>query len=358
MFMELLELGIAAAKANNRTEARMYLEAATLTDPNSEQGFLWLSFVLEDRKLAMRCLERVLEINPANEQAKRGLAWLRSQEGAKGLPIPQRLTDAEMKAMLEALRHTDEQIVVKAIQRLGQSGDGRVVDPLIRLMLAGKTKLIQSQSRAALIAIGTPAIEPVLKRMLVETNSNVASQLGAILARVRSMAALAACREVVETAKNPVARYAMALNLTASSHGEAGLNIVRDYLANAKEDERARLSVLASFGQAIKGGVLDATQGIKFLVEIKGDQYLPPALRRGAITALGASSQQAAVRYLLEATNDKETETRIAAVDALAKFTPPQVAILEKLARSPDQAVRARANQILDYFQAAQKKKA
>ena len=77
--MDLMELGIAAARANNRAEARMFLEAATLEDPTNEQAFLWLSFVLDKPKLALRCLERVLELDPDNQQAKRGLDWLRSK---------------------------------------------------------------------------------------------------------------------------------------------------------------------------------------------------------------------------------------------------------------------------------------
>ena len=62
--MDLLELGIAAVRAGNRQEARMYLEAVTMAEPDNAPAFLWLSFVLDDRKLAMRCLERVLEIDP------------------------------------------------------------------------------------------------------------------------------------------------------------------------------------------------------------------------------------------------------------------------------------------------------
>lgn len=354
--MDLLELGIAAARAGNKAEAKMYLEAATLEDPSSEQAFLWLSFVLEDRKLAMRCLERVLDINPNNEQAKRGLAWLRSQEAAKGAPLPQRLSDAEMKPLLQALGHSDEQIVVKATRRLGEAGDARAVEPLLKLLLSTRSKTVQAQARTALIAIGTPAVDPVLRQLLYESNPEMASQLAAILARVRSMAALAACREVVEQARHPAARYAMVVNLTASVHGDAALSIVRDYLADTRQDERARASVLMTIGQAIKNRTLDAERGVRFLLDVRNDQYLPPVLRQAALVAMGISGQASVIRYLVEATGEKDTQLRLAAVDALARFTPPQVQLLDKLARSPDQAVRARAAQLLAQLQAAQKR--
>ncbi len=351
--MSLLELGIAAAREGNRTEARMYLEAATLEDPASEQAFLWLSFVLDDRKLAMRCLERVLDINPSNEQAKRGLAWLRSQEGGKGAAVlPQRLSDAEIAAMLQALNHPDEQVAIMAIRRLGEAGDSRAVEPLLKLALATKSKTVQAQARTALIAIGTSSVEPVLQHLLQEARPEVASQLAAVLARVRSMAALAACREVVEQARHPATRYAMVLNLTASSHGEAALSVVRDYLTDPKQDERARIAVISAIGQAVKSKTLDANQGMRFLFEFQADRALPIALRQAAVVALGISSQPAIVRQLFQTASDKDPQIRVAAVDALARFTPPQVSLLDKLARSTDQAVRTRANQILNALQA------
>lgn len=345
--MELLELGIAAARAGNRQEARMYLEAATFAKPDNEQAFLWLSFVLDDRKLAMRCLERVLSINPQNEQAKRGLTWLQSQGAAQGVPLPRRLTDAEMSALLGALNHPDEQVAVKAIRQLGEAGDARAVDRLLHLLVVGKSKTIQAQARAALIAIGTASVEPALNRLMRETDLSVASQLAAVLARVHSMAALAACREVVEKAPHPATRYAMVVNLTASSHGEAALGIIRDYVADAQQDERARAAVVTALGQGIKSKTLNADQGLSTLSGMAADLCLSWLLRQAALLALGISNQPFAVRQILSALSDKDERVRLAAVDALCKFTPPQTSLLDKLAHSADKAVRTRANQIL-----------
>jgi HEAT repeat protein len=354
--MGLLEMGIAAARGGNRAEARMLLEGATLEDPSNEQAFLWLSFVLDEPKLAMRCLERVLEINPGNEQSKRGLAWLRGQEAAKGAALPRRLSDAELSTALQALRHPDEQIVSSAIRWLGATGDSRAVNPLVQLLAASKSKLVQSQARMALIGIGTPSVEPVMDRLMKERNPEIASQLAAVLARVRSMAALAACREVVERAEQPVARYSMAINLTASVHGEAAIGIVRDYLADARQDERARAAVVMAIGQSVRSKALEAQPGLKALMEIRANLSLPSSLQRAALGALGVSSQPSVLRYIFEAAGDKDVQMRVAAVDALARFTPPQAALLDRLARSPDQTVRTRANQILDKLQAAQRR--
>ena len=349
--MDLMELGIAAARANNRAEARMFLEAATLQDSTNEQAFLWLSFVLDEPKLAMRCLERVLELDPDNQQAKRGLEWLRSKKGTGAL-LPQRLSDAEMAMALQSLHHPVEQVAIKAIRRLGEAGDARGVDPLVKLLTSTKSKAVQSQARTALIAIGTPSVDPVLHLLLNETNPEIASQLAAVLARVHSMAALTACREVTERARHPAARYAMVLNLTASVHGEAALGVVRNYVEDAGQDQRARAAILMAIGQAIKGKTLDANQGVRFLMDIQADPHLRAALGHAALIAMGVSSQPSVLRYILEAMGDKDTQRRVVAVDAIARFTPPQTALLEKLARSPDAVVRKRANQILDQLQA------
>jgi len=353
--MDLLELGIAAARGGNRTEARMYLEAVTLTEPDNAQAFLWLGFVLEDRKLAMRCLERVIELDPDNEQAKRGLAWLRQQQGDKVAPLPPQLGDAEFNQLVQLLKHPNEQIVVKAIRYLGQAGGARAVEPLMNLLMSSKSKTLQAEARTALIAVGTPSVDPVFKRLMTETDMQVANRLAAVLARVRSMSAVEACRQVVERARHPVARYAMVLNLTASTHGEAALSVVRDYVQDPKQDPRACSAILTAIGQAIKSKTIDANQGVSFLMDIYGERSLPVLVRQAALMALGISSQPPVMRYLLTAMGDKDVQMRVAAVDAVARFTPPQIALLDKLAHSPDKALRARANQILDQLQAAQK---
>jgi HEAT repeat protein len=350
--MSLMEMGIAAVRSGNRTEARMLLEAATLQEPENAQALLWLSFVLDEPKLAMRCLERVLEIEPNNAQAQRGLTWLRSQQAGKGQALPQRLADAELSALTKALNRPDEHIVVKAVQCLGASGDSRAVDPLVNLLVTSKNPAILAQVRAALAAIGTPSVEPVMARLMKERNPQAASQLAAVLARVRSMAALAACREVIEGAETPVARYSMALNLTASAHGEAAVSLLHDYLLDSRQDERARAAVVTALGQAIKARAMEAVPGLKTLMETRANPSLPVSLRRTALVALGISSQASVVRCIFEASADHDVQMRLAAVDALARFTPPQVQLLDRLARSPDQAVRTRANQVLDALKA------
>ena len=148
----------------------------------------------------------------------------------------------------------------------------------------------------------------------------------------------------------------MALNLTASTHGDAALSIVHDYLVDRRQDERARAAIAMALGQAIRGGTVEATQGVSILIEIRASSSVPASVRRAALIGLGTSSQASVVKHIFEATGDRDAEIRIAAVDALGRFVPPQVELLDRLARSTDQAVRARANQVLDAIEVDQKR--
>jgi twitching motility two-component system response regulator PilG len=61
--------GIRLAKADNRSRARWLLMEASALNPNSELVWLSLAAVVEKPADAVRCLQKVLKINPNNEQA-------------------------------------------------------------------------------------------------------------------------------------------------------------------------------------------------------------------------------------------------------------------------------------------------
>jgi hypothetical protein len=92
--MDTLEAGITAARAGRRDEARELLQQALQVDPRSEQGWLWMSAVVETDDERRICLERVLTINPKNQTAQAGLEKLGSADGLGGnfdgyLPVSQ-----------------------------------------------------------------------------------------------------------------------------------------------------------------------------------------------------------------------------------------------------------------------------
>jgi hypothetical protein len=73
---DLLNQGIAALKAGRRGDARTLLARLLQRDGQNEAAWLWLSGAVDTDEERRRCLERVLEINPHNHLAKRGLEAL------------------------------------------------------------------------------------------------------------------------------------------------------------------------------------------------------------------------------------------------------------------------------------------
>ena len=70
-----LKAGIAAAKQKDVPVAHRLLTAAVKDDPQSEYGWLWLASVTDSPREALKYLRKVLEINPANAAAKKGIEY-------------------------------------------------------------------------------------------------------------------------------------------------------------------------------------------------------------------------------------------------------------------------------------------
>ena len=73
------EAGVAAARANRRSEASDWLRQVCADDPNNEAAWLWRAGSSDDPEESIRCLERALELNPANERARAGIAHFRAR---------------------------------------------------------------------------------------------------------------------------------------------------------------------------------------------------------------------------------------------------------------------------------------
>jgi twitching motility two-component system response regulator PilG len=83
-----LSEAITAAKLGQLALARKLLSDLVAREPKSEQAWLWVAALTEDRNVAYEALNRVLDINPNNRQAMNALALARLQESAvqNGLP--------------------------------------------------------------------------------------------------------------------------------------------------------------------------------------------------------------------------------------------------------------------------------
>ena len=93
---EMLRQAIAAYKSGRKAKARRLLEQILERDASNETAWLWLSGTAETVEERRACLERVLELNPGNDRAKRGLERLQAvrQTLSSGSELRPGLTEA------------------------------------------------------------------------------------------------------------------------------------------------------------------------------------------------------------------------------------------------------------------------
>ncbi|MFL5806903.1 MAG: hypothetical protein ACJ8CR_34885 [Roseiflexaceae bacterium] len=84
----LFQRGVAAARGGQRRLAAVLLGRAVQLNPHHEMGWLWLSGVLDDPNEIAFCLRSVLSVNPHNERARQGLAWLEQRDMVPAQPAP------------------------------------------------------------------------------------------------------------------------------------------------------------------------------------------------------------------------------------------------------------------------------
>jgi len=75
----LLRAGIEAAESGDRERARDLLARVVAKDRRNVEAWLWLSEVVDDPDGKAHCLERILVVDPGNEQALQRLAQLREE---------------------------------------------------------------------------------------------------------------------------------------------------------------------------------------------------------------------------------------------------------------------------------------
>jgi len=73
----LRQQALAAAQAGDQAQARALLEALLQEDPRDDEAWLWLAGFIDSHDQALAYLARALVLNPANERARAGIAWLR-----------------------------------------------------------------------------------------------------------------------------------------------------------------------------------------------------------------------------------------------------------------------------------------
>jgi tetratricopeptide (TPR) repeat protein len=85
---DLLQQGIAAARAGQLDQARQLLAQAIKVNPRSESAWIWMSSVVGTNEQRIQCLQQVIAINPDNELALKGLKALTASVEPAAPPSP------------------------------------------------------------------------------------------------------------------------------------------------------------------------------------------------------------------------------------------------------------------------------
>ncbi len=79
---ELLQMGIRAAKSGNKEGARMMLEQVLNQDKRNERAMMWMAKIADSKPERKKWLDKVLEINPDNSNARSALKSMVYQQSA------------------------------------------------------------------------------------------------------------------------------------------------------------------------------------------------------------------------------------------------------------------------------------
>jgi len=82
----LLRDGMAAARAGRWAQARRFFEAVLRLDPRNEEAILWWAGLARDPHVTLAALTHLLEVNPRNQRARRGVRAARRQLPTRSAP--------------------------------------------------------------------------------------------------------------------------------------------------------------------------------------------------------------------------------------------------------------------------------
>ncbi|MGQ9927758.1 MAG: tetratricopeptide repeat protein [Chloroflexaceae bacterium] len=154
----ILQLGIEAARDNKKEEARQLFRLLTRQEPTNVQGWLWLAGVAENREERQAALERVLELDPDNEMAFKGLKALgvtpavaAPPASAEPVPAPP-VEEASPAAISAAAAHEYEDDAFAELDSLSEAIAADTSGPVRRAESAA-----EAEERAAAAAGGAGA---------------------------------------------------------------------------------------------------------------------------------------------------------------------------------------------------------
>jgi cytochrome c-type biogenesis protein CcmH/NrfG len=80
---ELLKMAITSARNGNEQAAKMMFNQVLSQDPNNERALMWMADMAKSKQERAQWLNRVLAVNPMNEQAQEALRRMAYRSSAR-----------------------------------------------------------------------------------------------------------------------------------------------------------------------------------------------------------------------------------------------------------------------------------
>jgi tetratricopeptide (TPR) repeat protein len=191
---EWLRLGTRAALDGHRSDARYYFVQAVRSDMESARAWLYLGGVADDPALTLSCMQKVLQLDPDNADARAGLLWARTRLGLLP-PAPPPAPFAPFTATREVIPHplavtttpprppdTSDNLVRRGIHAANEGDADRARYYFLRAIALDTT------NTRAWLYLGGTAHDPALtlaamEQVLVAEPDNRAAHEGALWAR-------------------------------------------------------------------------------------------------------------------------------------------------------------------------------
>jgi hypothetical protein len=125
MGVSKLEQAIAVIKSGDKAQGRRLLVVVLQEEPRNAKAWLWMSAVVDDPERRRKSLLTVLEIEPENELAKKGLArfgWLEEEVAA---PAPAPPTSDALERQQEPQPVIETILVTRSLPVRASNGNSR-----------------------------------------------------------------------------------------------------------------------------------------------------------------------------------------------------------------------------------------
>lgn len=182
---ERLQQGKAAVQDGDKQRARELLQPLVEDYPQNAEAWLWLSGAQTSPAEMAACLQRVLEIEPANQDALDTMAWLEAKHGSAGIGTiepPSKFSEQSFQGSATLSAAYDERATTEADEGIMSDSERQSLAP--RRSTARSRAVTPPKSGGSRTYPTSPYAKPIDRRQLLEYGLGVGG-VGALVGLLR-----------------------------------------------------------------------------------------------------------------------------------------------------------------------------